>query len=306
MFNRKSRSCAVVLSLALAVLVVFDVRTAAGQETPAPMTVIVQGPAEGGEVTLADLTLGAIRIAAEDVECTSAPVDEDASSVTLTVGTSEQSAVCAIEGVTLTVIRGDGQELFEPLLFEPGAEVVYDNLAPLPPGATGPDASAIVRDVPAEPGVHLTVWLSGSTGDAAAALPALESVWTAVEGRFVGFVVGAPAFANEEFLALYPKGLLPRDTLVALAVGRPGLDSCAVEELQGDAYAFGFETARLAVDNFLNDIGLGGETAEETVSPSLVTWTTIDEGAAVGAFVTERLTGAGWVVTSGRWCTDEI
>jgi hypothetical protein len=120
--------------------------------------------------------------------------------------------------VTLTLVNGNGLELYEQLFFEPGAEVVYTNLAPLPPGASARPASEIVRDVPAQSGVHLTVWLSGSADDAGAAIADLVSIWIAVDGRFVGYVLGAPDFANQEFLSLWPEGLLPRDTLVALVL----------------------------------------------------------------------------------------
>src|SRR5690606_6295214 len=50
------------------------------------------------------------------------------------------------------------------------------------------------------------------------------SLWASVDGRFVGYTVGAPTFVNARFEAAFPGGILPAGPLVILtADGTPSL-----------------------------------------------------------------------------------
>lgn len=58
-------------------------------------------------------------------------------------------------------------------------------------------------------GSGLAVFDGGSVEQAAAGM---ASIWATAQGRFVGFVSGAPSFVNQRFMALFPDGLIPAGT----------------------------------------------------------------------------------------------
>ena len=63
-------------------------------------------------------------------------------------------------------------------------------------------------------GVNAAVWLGGTFAQMFARVPTATSVWVFVDGRPYGYLVGAPAFANAAFTALYPTGVVPAGTIV--------------------------------------------------------------------------------------------
>ncbi len=66
---------------------------------------------------------------------------------------------------------------------------------------------------PTGPGIALALWGGGSLAEATASLgPTLQSLWVTRNDRFTGYFVGAPAFANANFLAYFPGGYIPADT----------------------------------------------------------------------------------------------
>lgn len=67
-----------------------------------------------------------------------------------------------------------------------------------------------------QPGVHLAVWGGGTIELLLATAPDAWSIWITRDGRFVGYIPGAPAFVNAPFLALFPGGLLPPGTVLAV------------------------------------------------------------------------------------------
>lgn len=91
--------------------------------------------------------------------------------------------------------------------------------APLPGGAT-PRAPGFVGELPEEGGVAIVTWSGGSIDELTAAAPAAISFWVTAEGRFVGYVRGAPAFVNAEFFALFPGEQLPADTHMIVVLPR--------------------------------------------------------------------------------------
>lgn len=88
------------------------------------------------------------------------------------------------------------------------------------------DASAagtINGDLPANGGLALVTWSGGPTSDIVQAASqqgcSLNSVWSFVGGFPVGYLVGAPEFVNDRYLAVYPSGEVPGGPL--LLVCRP-------------------------------------------------------------------------------------
>ena len=62
-------------------------------------------------------------------------------------------------------------------------------------------AAGFVGQLPAS-GVALALWDGGSVDEIATTDPDVTSVWVSVSGSLIGYLVGAPAFANAGFLGL--------------------------------------------------------------------------------------------------------
>ncbi len=67
-------------------------------------------------------------------------------------------------------------------------------------------------------GIGLLVWSGGLVEDAVAiaAGAGARSLWVTREGRFFGYSVGSPAFANAAFLSAYPDGVLPETPVLVV------------------------------------------------------------------------------------------
>lgn len=91
--------------------------------------------------------------------------------------------------------------------------------------ALAAEPGAIDGELPADGGIAAVTRGGGSTEALAAAAAAggcsLRSTWEFVAGAPVGHVTGAPAFVNATFLARYPDGSIPADTIVVLVCGAP-------------------------------------------------------------------------------------
>lgn len=86
-------------------------------------------------------------------------------------------------------------------------------------------------------GVELTTWGGGSVDTIAVDHLNVGSVWVSVGGELVGYVVGAPLFANGEFLTLYPSGELAAGTAVLVVVlETPTSTLPALAPLPGSSY----------------------------------------------------------------------
>lgn len=69
-------------------------------------------------------------------------------------------------------------------------------------------------------GVTLAQWAGGSVATASTASGSpVRSVWVTRDGAVVGFIVGAPDFVNQPFLKIFPTGVMPAGTLVAVVTG---------------------------------------------------------------------------------------
>ena len=94
----------------------------------------------------------------------------------------------------------------------------------VPHGASADDdevaAAGFVGDLPAS-GVALVLWDGGSVGEVATTDPDVVSLWVSVSGALVGYVAGAPDFANAAFLDLYPDGDVPNGTSMVVVVVAP-------------------------------------------------------------------------------------
>src|SRR5690606_40387519 len=60
-------------------------------------------------------------------------------------------------------------------------------------------------------GLTLAAW-GGGTIDDVLATQGVVGLWTSVEGRWFGYVAGAPAFANATFRSQFASGLIPAGT----------------------------------------------------------------------------------------------
>ena len=91
----------------------------------------------------------------------------------------------------------------------------------VPHGASADDdevaAAGFVGDLPAS-GVALVLWDGGSVGEVATTDPDVVSLWVSVSGALVGYVAGAPDFANAAFLDLYPGGDVADGTWMVVVV----------------------------------------------------------------------------------------
>jgi len=112
--------------------------------------------------------------------------------------------------------------------------------SPAPAAAAEP--GAIAGELPAAGGIAAVTWGGGSVDALASAAAAggcaLRSVWVFVDGAAVGDVIGAPDFVNAGFLAVYPGGEIPADTILLLvcaapAAGGGGISPVALEPAFG-------------------------------------------------------------------------
>ncbi|MBT5775195.1 MAG: glucose sorbosone dehydrogenase [Dehalococcoidia bacterium] len=81
-------------------------------------------------------------------------------------------------------------------------------------------AAGFVGQLPAS-GVALALWDGGSVDEIATTDPDVTSVWVSVSGSLIGYLVGAPAFANAGFLGLYPGGAVPANTSMVVVIEPP-------------------------------------------------------------------------------------
>jgi hypothetical protein len=75
-------------------------------------------------------------------------------------------------------------------------------------------------DAPAGGGIVIGIWNGGGADELAAAAAArgcpLTSAWVSAGGSLVGYLPGAPAFANQAFLAAFAGGEIPGGTVMVL------------------------------------------------------------------------------------------
>lgn len=93
--------------------------------------------------------------------------------------------------------------------------------------ALAAEPGTISGELPANGGIAAVTWGGGSLDELAAAAAqagcTLRSAWVFVGGRPVGAVIGAPAFVNTDFLAVYPGGSIPADTILVLVCVAPSV-----------------------------------------------------------------------------------
>lgn len=77
-------------------------------------------------------------------------------------------------------------------------------------GAQPPPSTGLLTPEPAASGVSLASWAGGP----ADLLPPASSYWVTVDGRFFGYVMDAPQFANRSFLDQFPGGEIPAGTIM--------------------------------------------------------------------------------------------
>lgn len=70
-------------------------------------------------------------------------------------------------------------------------------------------------------GVAIAVWDGGSVLNLATLHPNARSVWVTPAGKFIGYIPAAPTFVNDDFLTLYPGGIVSAGTpmLVTISAG---------------------------------------------------------------------------------------
>src|SRR5690606_23332089 len=121
---------------------------------------------------------------------------------------------CHAPGGTVTFKRGDGVPLFVSAVFEPGGVYELTNFVP-GPTTSGP---SITGDLPSGGGVALVHWSGGTIEILAAAASArgcdLASVWVTLDGRFLGYILGAPDFVNAEWSSTVGAGIAAQPLLV--------------------------------------------------------------------------------------------
>lgn len=101
----------------------------------------------------------------------------------------------------------------------PVAEVTGTTPTPTPSPSTAvlpagtPGTGTFAGEFPQQ-GVGLLVWNGGNLQQLVSATSAggAASVWAGASGRLVGYTIGAPAFVNASFIAVFPDGNVPRDT----------------------------------------------------------------------------------------------
>lgn len=71
---------------------------------------------------------------------------------------------------------------------------------------------------PSGSGMHLALW-QGGTIEQAAATPGARSLWASFDGQLHGYVVGGPAFVNDQFRARFAAGVIPAGQPMLLVLG---------------------------------------------------------------------------------------
>ena len=169
-------------------------------------------------------------------------------------------------------------------------------------------------------GVALVQWSGGSVDDLQAAASqsgcSLRSVWLTVDGTFLGYVVGAPEFANEEWFTVVGAEVGPKPLLIVCAT--PGLDSCTASGSVIDyvAGAPGAETPREALDEGIQalsefpdgappegtfvEVPVSDATAESDATAvfELVAY----DGAVIGRYTVVDF-GLGWLLSGVHVCS---
>lgn len=177
-----------------------------------PMTIIFERP-PGSALTLAELVGGSLTVTADMQFCAEVTIDAD--TVAVQIGASDQQDACRVPGAAITFRAADGVELLRTFDFTAGAEVVLNDFERVPQPST-PGFSP----EPSGRGVHLAMWSGGTVEQAAAAVPDTVSLWLTVEGRFVGYIVGAPDFVNAAFIDLTAGGHIdPQSPMLVVLSG---------------------------------------------------------------------------------------
>lgn len=139
--------------------------------------------------------------------------------------------ICTADYQVVEVSPGESHEypvtiypVVGPLLLEPGTYVIDQVVNWWTPGAEAQQEQATVRltyqvqeagtqgtfvPAPAASGVTMATWTGGPASD----LPQADSFWVTVDGQWVPYVPTAPAFAQADFMALFP-GEIPAGTVI--------------------------------------------------------------------------------------------
>ncbi len=183
-------------------------------------------------------------------------------------------------------------------------------LAPNSASAQG----ALTGDVPSgrtAGGVALVEWGGGTMESLQVAAAqqgcTLSSVWLTVKGKFVGYTVGAPAFANASWLSRVGEDLSPQPLLIVCKT--PGLGFCEASSQVFDRTpgAPGTETPRDALDQGIKTLSAlpRGTFVEANTTTSQVVWNLVsDDGVVVGEF-TIGLTTGGYSMEHAEFCVFE-
>lgn len=288
--------------------------TSLGPDVP-PFFIVV--PLSDGQAREDLATLESLTAYVGGIECGSASTVDFDEPLAVPVGAAGTPDACRVEGAEVVLVYGSGGG-FESeggrLVVRPSVRLGYHytltNLAP-EPVSTGPAVGSLIGDVPTRGGVGLVRWSGGPVDALRAAASSrgcdASGIWITVDGRFVGYVVDAPAFVNAAWTALIGTDVPADQPLVMVCTAPPpeGIGACdALETFTGDAYAFGFETPEEALDDLIADLELppaspvAVATSESHITRDYVT----AGGIVVGSFVTEDLGSGTWVVSSGRYC----
>ncbi|MPZ98123.1 MAG: hypothetical protein GEU80_02115 [Dehalococcoidia bacterium] len=175
--------------------------------------------------------------------------------------------------------------------------------------------SAVVGPVAKQGGVSLVQWTGGAV-DALAEAATLDgcdlaSVWLTQDGRFLGHILGAPAFVNAAWAAEVGEQIAAQPLLLRCAPPPPGdtrrLDcpgdvNSVVIDYGG---AFGYATPELALEGHLGSESLdlpSGTPVEVVTSDSRIVWELVaDDGRVVAVLQAERVAG-NWRVSGATWC----
>ncbi len=130
---------------------------------------------------------------------------------TLAAGeTCERSLSSVPAELAITVVDGTAQG---GVAFETGA-LASTTAVPSTPVSDGTAFNGAASPT----GLSLVTWTGGAPEQAEGSVPALRSIWITLDGRFVGYVLGAPTFVNQRFLTLVG-GSIPAGTPVLLVAG---------------------------------------------------------------------------------------
>ena len=143
----------------------------------------------------------------------------------------DQVALDGLEEITITVTSADGSRTKAYL-------VRFGDTAEEQPVAACLRGAATV-------GFSLLVYGGGSVDDldACAQIRGVTAFYVPHEGEYVPYILGAPEFVNEAFVALYADGLPSLTPLIAKSDGPPSADPAAGEEVTD----FGLDCLRGAI-----------------------------------------------------------